>query len=316
MEKITDLDYFFTKDGIAYITRGYYHPAEGIFACPVFWPDKNGDRLHPQRGRYRKDIAEFNEKIFSLHPEYHHNLVPHNFPLVPRRDIVEVFHPRDKMQQFLKEEKETIWHNIVFYLANNMSTSPEDIGVFGSYLVDLNKDTEGRHIKDVDFAIYGIKNFLAVKSGMEKLLKYFGFSHISKDHVCYHAEKFGRQFSSSANTFEKTLINKWSSIQIAPGLLNTLRFVYKENEIPPNPIKSGVKEICRIAGDVINDFGSNFMPRVFSMQSDKVEYTVVTYCWSFQSCVKKGDYVEITGNLHDDRRTISIDAFNHGIKIL
>ncbi len=316
MKKITDLDYFFTKDGIFYIVRGYYHPERGVFANPVYWPDKNGNRLHSNGKRYYKDVVEFNKKTFSLHSEYCHNFVPHNFPLVSRKDIVEVFRPRDKMQQFLEEEKGTIWHDIILYLVETMSVSPEDIGIFGSYLVGLNKNTKGQHIKDIDFVIYGLDNFVAVKNGMEKLLKHFGFGHISDEHIRYHAAKFGREFFSSANTFEKILANKWSSIQVAPGLLNTLRFVYEEKEIPLNPIKNGVKEICKITGEVINDLGSNFMPRVFSMQLGKVEYTVVTYCWAFQSCVKKGNRVEITGNLHDDCRTISVDASNHGIKIL
>ncbi len=316
MEQITDLDYFLTKDGIVYITRGYYHLPEDIFACPVFWPDKNGDRLHPQRGRYRKDITEFNEKIFSIHPQYRHDSFPRNFPLIPRSEIIEIFHPRDKMLQFLEQEKGTIWHDLALYLKSNISIPLEDIGIFGSYLVDLHKDVGNRQIKDIDFAIYGIDNLIAAKNGMEKLLEHFGFTHISDEHIRYHAEKFGKQFSPSVNTFEKTLANKWSSIQIAPGLLNTLRFVYKENEIPPNPVVCGVKTAVKITGNVIDDIGSNFMPRVFIVQSDTIKYTVVTYCWSFQLCVKNGDRVEIAGNLHDDGKTVSLDAPIHGIKIL
>jgi len=251
MEKISDLDYILTKDGIFYIARGYYHTENGIFARPVFWPDENGDRLHPQYGRYKKDITEFDDKIFSVHPEYRHNFVPHNCPLVVRNDIVEVFHPRDKIKTFLEKEKGTRWHEIVSYLETVIKVPIDDIGIFGSYLVGLNKNTEGRHIKDVDFVIYGMDNLLAVKKGMEKLLAHFNFNHISAEHIKYHAEKFGKQFMPGTSSFEKTLANKWSSIQIAPGMLNTLRFVYKENEIPPNPIKSDVKKICTITGTVI-----------------------------------------------------------------
>ncbi len=315
-EKVTDLDYFFARDGIVYYARGYYHPAEGVFACPVFWPDEKGDRLHPRRGSYRKEVREFNERIFSPHPEYRHDFIPRNLPLVPRRDIVEVLQPRSKLRTFLKREERTIWHDIVCYLTENLSVPLEDVGIFGSYLVDLNKNTEGRHIKDVDFVIYGSDNLVAIKNGMEGLLKHFGFGHISEAHIRYHAEKFGREFVPSVNSFEKTLANKWSSIQIAPGLLSTLRFAYKENEIPPNPVKSSIKGTCKVVGEVMDDRGTNFMPRVFGIGSGGIRYAVVTYCWAFQACVKKGDRVEVTGNLHDDGRTVSIDTPSHGIKIL
>ncbi len=296
--------------------RGYYHPSEGVLAYPVFWPDESGDRLHPWRGRYRKDVKEFNEKIFSLHPEYRHNFVPRNCPLVPWSDIDEVLHPRSKTRIFLEREKRTVWHAIILYLAEKLSVPLEDIGIFGSYLVDLNRNMDGQHVKDVDIAIYGFDNFVAVKNGMEKLLHHFGFGHISEDHIRYHAEKFGREFSPRANSFEKTLANKWSSIQIRPGLLSTLRFVYKENEIPPNPVQSGIVDVCRIVGEVTDDSGCNFVPRVFRVNAGGTECTVVTYCWAFQACVKKGDRVAVTGNLHEDRRTVSIDAPQQGIKIL
>ncbi len=73
--------------------------------------------------------------------------------------------------------------------------------------------------------------------------------------------------------------------------------------------------VAKIVGEVVDDIVSNFMPRVFSVQSAKIKYTIVTYCWAFQSCVKNGDCVEITGNLHDDGKTVSLDEPSHGIKI-
>ena len=45
-----DLDYFLSKDKIVYLVKGYYHPSIGVFATPVFWPDKKGQRVHPQWG--------------------------------------------------------------------------------------------------------------------------------------------------------------------------------------------------------------------------------------------------------------------------
>lgn len=312
----TDLDYFLSKDKIVYLVKGYYHPLDRVFAYPVFWPDENGDRAHPQWGRYRKDVSDFGKKIFEIHLEYQHNFVPRNTPLIPKKDILEVFNPRDKIKQFKQEWQGTVWHDIFSYLTDRLGIPEPDIGIFGSYLVNLNRDEKGKHVKDVDFVVYGLGNFFKVKNGMENLLEYFGFSHISKEHIAYHQEKFGKLFNEKVNSFEKTLANKWSSIQIKPGLLNTLRFVYKAGEIPLNPITTEAERPIAIQGIVEDSDGANFMPRVFTVRAEQKLYTVATYFWAFQSCVKNGEEVLITGNLHKNSAVISVDSREYGIKIL
>jgi len=314
--EFTDLDYFLSKDKIVYLVKGYYHPPGGVFAYPVFWPDKNGDRRHTQWGRYKKDVSDFGKKIFEIHPEYQHDFVPRNTPLVLEKDILEIFHPRDKIKQFKQEWQGSVWYDIFNYLTEKLGIAEADMGIFGSYLVGLNRDGKGKHVKDVDFIVYGLENFHKVKNSIEDLLDYFGFSHISKEHIRYHQEKFGKLFDPAVNSFDKTLANKWSAIQIKPGILNTLRFVYKEDEIPPNPISSPVEVLIQIEGIVEEDVGANFMPRIFSVEIKNSVYAVITYFWAFQSCVKQGDKVLITGNLHQDGRTISVDSHSHGIKIL
>jgi predicted nucleotidyltransferase len=313
--EFVDLDYFLSKDKIVYLVKGYYHPPGGVFAYPVFWPDKSGDRRHEKWGRYKKDVSDFNKKIFEIHPEYQHNFVPQNTPLVPEKDILEVFHPRDKIEQFKQEWQGFVWYDIFHYLTCNLGILELDIGIFGSYLVGLNKDIENRHIKDVDFVIFGLDNFHKVKNGMEKMLKHFSFSHISKEHIAYHQEKFGGLFDIRASSFKKTLANKWSSIQIKSGLLNTLRFVYKKNEIPSNPIEGSILRQAQIKGVVVEDIGVNFMPRVFKIKSSGIVHTIVTYFWAFQSCVKNGDNILVTGDLYENR-VIAVDDSSHGIKIL
>ena len=314
--RFSDLEYFISFDHIVYLVKGPYHPPGRIFAYPVFWPDEGGDRVYPRFGRFKKEVSDFNDRIFAIHPEYRHGGVPSNTPLVPRDHIVEIFEPRKRIKSFLKQENETVWHKIFSYLTDVLKIPKDDIGIFGSYLVGLHKNQDGRQIKDVDFAIYGLTNFFKVRQGIENLLHYFGFTHISDDHIRYHTQKFGTLFNSGVNSFEKTLANKWSSIQIKPGLLNTLRFVYKPEEMPNNPVTSEIAGSIQIEGVVEDEIGTNFMPRIFIIKSGDRKFRIVTYFWAFQSCVKNGDYCLITGNLHKDEETISVDTSAHGIKIL
>ncbi len=315
-DRFDDLEYFISFDKIVYLIKGPYHPVDKVFAYPVFWPDENGDRIHPKFGRFKKEVSDFNEKIFTIHPEYRHNGVPHDTPLIPREHISEIFRPRERVKYFLEREKETVWHEIFSYLTKELKIPENDVGIFGSYLVGLHKNQDNQQIKDIDFAIYGLEKFLKIKNGIENLLDHFGFTHITRKHIQRHIQKFGTLFKKDINSFEKTLANKWSSIQIKPGILNTLRFVYKPEEIPENPLASEIIEPIQIEGTVEDDAGSNFMPRVFTVKSNNKMFRVVTYFWAFQSCVKNKDRCLITGNLHKDGKTISVDAANHGIKIL
>ena len=313
-----DLDYFRTKDDIFFLVKGYYHPSNKVFAYPVFWPDKKGDRFHQKLKRaFRKDTSDIdNAKIFKLYPHYRHSFVPQNIPLIPKNEIIEIFRPQEKLKDFLKKERKTIWFKVYEVICQKRRIPSQDIGIFGSYLVGLSKTQKGKQVKDIDFAVYGIKNCQKLKNNIGKILESLKAKPISKDHITYHAQKFGLKFNPKINSFNKTLSRKWSALQLRKGLLSTIRFIYKNSEIPSNPITSSIKCRFQIQGKVLDDFGTNFMPRTFIIQKNNKKYNVVTYFWGFQEAVKNKDLVLITGNLHQDGKTISIDDINHGIKIL
>jgi predicted nucleotidyltransferase len=313
---ISDFDYCLANDGIIYLVKGYYHPAEAVIAYPVYWPDKSGNRQHPTLGRYLKNVSDFNQRLFEIHPSYRSPAVPRQTPRLPRSQISHVWQPKQKMAQFMAEETTGPWRDLIDYLIRDASVPYENIGIFGSYLVGMHQNLAGRQIKDIDFVIYGLSNLKKVKKALPKLLRHFGYGPISADHLNYHSRKFGQDFKPSANSFNKTLANKWSSIQIKPGLLCTLRFSYLDDEIPPDPTSLPVKQLVQIKGLVTDDIGTNFMPRVFKIDSEGSVCSVVTYFWGFQSCVRNGDYVMVTGNLHQDGKTISVDKRSHGIKII
>jgi len=67
-------------------------------------------------------------------------------------------------------------------------------------------------------------------------------------------------------------------------------------------------------GKVTDDFGTNFCPRSFKMKNRDKEYTVATYFWIYQSCVKNGDFVEVYGNLREGD-VVTLDDFDDWIKI-
>lgn len=303
---LTDLDYFRTKDDIIFLTKGYYHPENIVIAIPVFRPDPKGGRIHDSGRKYRKDVEEF----------YRNPTIPKCAARIPLNDIVEVFKPRQAFKKFLTESSDSIWHKIA--LAFREEGIPlNDIGIFGSYLVGLAEKEGGGLIKDVDFLIYGLDNFRKLRNGgFRRIQEKLGFGPISQDHIAWHAKKYGQYFEPGLTNFQETLKRKWPALQIAPGILTTVRFIYKKREIPPNPITSPPLKKVIIRGKVVKDEGAHFMPRVFEISSSGQIFRIVTYFWAFYCAVKEGDEIEITGTIHQDNKTISIDDRASGIKIL
>lgn len=305
-ENLTDLDYFRTKDDIIFYAKGYYHTGDIVIAMPVFWPDPKGDRIHAFGRKYRKDVKEI----------IRNSELPKSALRVPAKDIVEVFKPRDAFKNFLAESKDSIWRKIALAFIEE-GIPFDDIGIFGSYLVGLAEKDGGGLIKDIDFLIYGLANFRKLRDGsFEKIREKLGLGRISEDHIKWHAKKYGQYFEPGPTNFQETLKRKWPSLQIAPGILSTVRFVYKENEVPPDPVTSAPFEEIIIRGKVIKDEGIHFMPRVFEISSANQIFRVVTYFWAFYCAVKEGDEVEITGTLHKDMVLITLDDGSCGIKII
>lgn len=304
---LTDLDYFRTRDDTIFLVKGYYHPEGLVIAVPVFWGDLKGERIHSSGRRYRKDVKEI----------YRYPEIPKCASRIPLSNIVEVFKPRKAFEQFWAESNDSVWRRIALALHNTAGVPLDDIGIFGSYLVGLANRDNGGLVKDVDFLIYGLDNFRKLKDGgFREIQRNLGFGPISEDHIKRHEEKYGKYFEPGLTNFSETLKRKWPTLQIGPGLLNTVRFIYKEGEIPPDPVSSPPAGKIRIRGKVQEAEKVHFMPRVFEILSSGKIFRVVTYFWAFYCAVKEGDKIEITGTLHQDGNLITVDDYDSGIKII
>lgn len=314
--KFRDLDYFETYDGIIFIVRGNIHTKNAVLSCPVYWPDLKGDRLSASGKSYRKEIVEVaNNPNLTLPYAEKNPHFPQNVFLVSKKAIVRHFSPKSVIKKFEKEFFGTIWWKI-FQAMIAVGVPKSDIGIFGSYLVGLNKNVSGEMVKDIDFLVYGRENCLLLKNRMMKIFQLTGLSGITADHIEYETKKLGGKFSKSRNNFVSGLANKWSSIQVAPGVLTTIRFVAKDNEVEFSEINSDpvVGEI-NLSGEVISDFGLNFVPRTFKILSEGKTFQISTYFWVFHQALKIGDKVQIFANLYSSG-AILIDKYDQGIKII
>jgi len=280
----SNCDYFFDSSGNIYLVRGYLHPPGSVYAKMIYQKDEAGTRLDNFGNHYIKQQLD-------------------DGLLISKDSIVSYFKPR---QATILKSLSGIWKNIYNSLLNS-GVAKEDIGVFGSALVNFPV------IRDVDFIVYGVDNCQLIRRQINKIKSDLGFTDISPDHIKYQAQKFGASHNLAATNFEKTLSNKWSTMQIVPGISNTIVFGYREEEVTSELDASDRpgREII-ITGIVLDDLYSNFVPRIFKISSAGQIYTIKTLFWAYHGCVLTGQRVKITGKLVDDK-VILINDFNHGI---
>ena len=286
---LQDCDYILDKKQRFFMVR---NDGNRVYCNLVFKPDKNGDRFNKLlKKNYSKHILKY----------------PANFYLIEKKDIKGIFKPRAYFRKNYKNLS-NIWKKIPDSLIK-IGIDKKNIGIFGSNLIGFDSK------KDVDFVIYGKENCLKIMKNINYIRSFVGSKKISKEHIKYQDKKYKLSFSEK-NDFTNLLKNKWSSLQISKGVLTTIRFVYYKNEQPKDvKIKRGSKKI--IEGMVIEDFGTNFIPRIFYLRNKTLgEIRVLSYFWVYQSCVKKGQKIRVFGEYKHENKTLYLSKKDHWIKII
>ncbi|MBZ9578459.1 nucleotidyltransferase domain-containing protein [Patescibacteria group bacterium] len=311
-----DCDYIKTFDDIIFIVKGYYHPPEKVRVVPVFFPDKNGDRIERATGkRFRRRVEEHSSKLISkLHPDYLPEASDlHRYGvLVLTQDIITHYTPQSKMKECWDGEifKGTKWENLILSINEIGQVPIEDIGIYGSFLVGL-----GRETSDIDLVIYGRENLSKLRKKFDLILKNAKIKKATDEQRLLKSEGWSEYCPIDVNRIFKIEKRKWSRVNIYGEETMCIRFVYKKNEIPPNPITTPpIKEI-KTKGEVLDSTGTHFCPRIAKVKIDDKVFDIITYYWLFFSCVYEGDVVEIFGNYRKDgrREYITLDKPNHYI---
>jgi len=300
-----DCWHFITKDGFIFTTRGSVHPKEFILSIGVYYPDPNGNREY-EGVKYSKRIDEYGEEwIKQYRPEYIVQNESGRQILVPIKDVKKYFDPF----KISLEEKDfvrgTKWGKLIETLEKLIPT--EDIGFIGSRLIGFPSENT-----DIDIVIRGVDNLKKIKQNFDIILKQLSATdNIGEALTKISLEKYENLYVKEKNNFSKMIKNRWPTIKTFE-YMTKLRFIPREGEIIFPPLKKKLKEI-EIKGRVIEDIGTNFMPRFFKIKADTGEYSVITYFWDYTYCVKKNDKVMINGSLFEDN-VISLNNRNkHGI---
>jgi predicted nucleotidyltransferase len=278
-------DYVMDTNKDFHFISSYFHEENKLFAVKVFEVNEAGGRFNQNGLRYKKVVED-------------------NMGSVLLSTIEEHLSPKNSSN--LKLNLDGIWRKI-YHGIRSLGIPDDDIGIFGSSLIGF------PITKDVDFIIYGLDNIPKLKNNITQLRSMLGVAPISEDHIRYQSKKYSRNHDPTYTNFERLLRNKWSSLQISEGVLTTIRFSLRPTEISKqfmvSPDTSG--EPISLEGRVIDDSLVDIRPRIFTIEQNRKEYTVLTYYWAYQSCVRKDDLVRIEGESINDK--IILNKYNHGV---
>lgn len=270
------LEYIKDMDNNFWISNYQYN--HDIYGYPVYMVDKHGDRLHPETGlRYKKCMEQYTK-------------LPEPYQCI--------YHPKDcYMTQ--KDNLPDIWKRFIEGL-HIIGINDSNIGIFGSTLCGF------PIIKDVDFIIYGKENLEKYYENQLFIKAYMNADYISQEHVEYQYHKYRHLYSPQMD-LKQILSNNWSGIQLSNGVLSTPRFIIDENfDIPK--ISSHNETIV---GTVYNSLTSACTPRIFSLATEKGNYTVITPLWMLQSCVRDNDKIKLFGEIDHSEKIILIITKEH-----
>lgn len=300
-----DCWHFITKDNLIFTTRGDNHPRGYILSVGLYYPDEKGDREYSGL-IYSKKVDEYGDKWVKLIcPGYVRKNNLGDQILVPVEDIDKFFDPFLVSQETREIIKRSKWGALIKILEEIIPQ--EDIGLIGSYLIGFPTMNS-----DIDIILRGVDNMEKIRNNFKLILKKLNATN-DLDNLLKEISlnKYNKLYSPEKNDFSRMIQNRWPTIRTRE-YVTKLRFVPKEGEIIFPDIKNKVDEI-EIKGEVINDLGTNFMPRFFKIKTETGLYFVLTYFWDYTYCVKKGDNVKVRGFLFDDNIIMINDRKKHGI---
>jgi len=301
----SDGDTFITKEGFIFYVFGYEHPLNRVFAFLKYIPSKYAslfsirylNRTWNFKGRtllraeklYTAKSYQILVKTLKENFSHYVHFCPFRMKEVisaPLNCIEEVYVPKHCLQKLAfsskKDDLQKLALELISMLSAEAKVNFEDFGIHGSIALNMHSADS-----DIDFVVYGAKNFRKVEKAIEKLVKEGELSYIFKTKVD-RIRKYRGKFKGTP--FVYNAVRKIGEIKTKYG------------ETRYEPIKP-IKFRC----EVIDDEEAVFRPAIYKIgeylplnddsQLQKIPKQVISMIGVYRNIAKKGQKVEVSGML-------------------
>jgi len=300
-----DGDTLITKDNFIFYVFGYEHPPNRTFAFLKYIPSEYAN-LFPIRYLSRKwnfkgktlcraeklyTAENYQLLVESLKKNFGHYVYfcPYRMKdiiSVPSTHISEVYVPKDRLQKLALSPKKDDLQRLALELISLISAESrvnfEDFGIHGSIALNMHSASS-----DIDFVVYGSKNFRKVEKAVEKLAEEGEINYVFKTRLDRIRKCRGR--------FKGTIF-----VYNAVRKLGEIKTKYGENRY--EPIKP-VKFRCEVLEDEEAVFRpaiykiSDYLPLNDKSQVEEPPRCVISMIGAYRNMARKGQIIEVSGML-------------------
>lgn len=302
-----DGDVFVTKDDFVFYTFGYEHPKDRVIAFPKYipaqhkelfevrflkktWKKGKQQLLRAEKLYTAENYASFLDAFHKDFPDYvfHCPFRQKDLISVPLKHIKKIYAPNECLKALLKKrskdrlEKTAV--KLLSLISKKSSVALSDFGLHGSLALNIHTPDS-----DVDFVVFGSKNFRRVENAVSGLVKGKVLSYVFTKRLDMVRRYRGR--------FKDTLF-VYNAVR-KPEEIKTKYGAFKYS-----PVKR-VKFYC----EVNDDRESMFRPAIYGVTGfvpiDKesiltegaLPNRVVSMIGYYRNVARKGDRIRVSGML-------------------
>ncbi len=318
-----DGDTFVTKDGFIMNTFGYEHPDDRVFAFLKYIPAEykslfdvqmltrtwkfgtnpltnqlfRAEKLYTAKN-YQTFIEAFRKKF----PDYIFYDKTRGKELItaPLEKIEQVFVPKDRLVwlQNLKktDELQTKALQLIDLVSQESGVPKSDLGIHGSIALEMHSPES-----DMDFVVYGTKNFRLVEDAIQRLVNEAKLTYIAGNRI-EAARKFvgkyqGKIWMYNATKKPEEITTKYGDYTYTP--LAPLRFTATVCDDTQTMYRPAIYKI------------SNYVPQDDQSEIDleQIPTYVISNIGCYRNVARAGQQIKVAGTLEKAQSTRNDSSF-------
>jgi predicted nucleotidyltransferase len=312
-----DGDTFVTKDGFIMNTFGYEHPDDRVFAFLKYIPAQfktlfnvemlsrtwrfgenplTSQLFRAEKLYTAKNYQTFIEAFRKTFPDYLFYDQTRGKELItaPLEKIEQVFVPKDRLiwLQNLKnpDSLQQLSLQLIDVVSKESGVSKDDLGIHGSIALEMHAPES-----DMDFVVYGSRNFRLVEDAIQRLVNEAKFSYIAGNRI-EAARKFVGKFQGKIWMYNATK---------KPEEIRTQYGDYTFSPLAP----------LRFTATVCNDTETMYRPAIYKINNympldnqseielEQIPTIVTSNIGCYRNVARAGQQIKVAGTLEKAQST-------------